>query len=389
MSVLKSYVLSAQTIIEAYNGSIPFAAWVKNYFKQNKKFGSRDRKNILELCYSFFRLGKAFSILPIEERFLAGLFLTRSKSHPVLEALKPGWNENITLSLNEKAKLIGREEALFQIFPFTSFLSKEIDPYPFSISHLEQPDLFLRARPGSEKKIRQALDKAGVAYSVPAENVFALSSGIKAEEYVNINQDAVVQDLNSQQSLLVKDHLSREAKIKVWDCCAASGGKSLLVFDHFFHSEIWVSDIRESIIANLKKRFSEAGIKNYRSFVADVSNGDFAMKEKFDLVICDAPCSGSGTWGRTPEQLIFFKDDKIDQYSSLQHSIAMNAAKHVKPGGYFLYITCSVFEKENEEQVKRILQNKSFELVEQKYLKGYGKKADTLFAALLRSAEKL
>jgi 16S rRNA (cytosine967-C5)-methyltransferase len=61
MSITRSYLFSAQNIIRAYDGMIPFAAWVKNYFRENKKFGSRDRKNILQLCYGYFRLGKAFS----------------------------------------------------------------------------------------------------------------------------------------------------------------------------------------------------------------------------------------------------------------------------------------------------------------------------------------
>ncbi|HYK56845.1 MAG TPA: Fmu (Sun) domain-containing protein, partial [Flavisolibacter sp.] len=104
----------------------------------------------------------------------------------------------------------------------------------------------------------------------------------------------------------------------------------------------------------------------------------------FDLVICDAPCSGSGTWSRTPEQLKFFKKEKIEQYAQLQKSIALNAAKSVKLQGYFLYITCSVFKKENEEVVAFIKANTPLQLVSSKYFMGYDRRADTLFAALFR-----
>jgi 16S rRNA (cytosine967-C5)-methyltransferase len=61
--------------------------------------------------------------------------------------------------------------------------------------------------------------------------------------------------------------------------------------------------------------------------------------------------------------------------------------KHVKKNAYFLYITCSVFEKENEEVVKHLQEKADLELVEMKYFKGYDKKADTLFAALFTASK--
>ena len=152
--------------------------------------------------------------------------------------------------------------------------------------------------------------------------------------------------------------------------------------DHFTNVHLTVSDVRESILINLHKRFAKAGIKNYDCFVGDVSSPNFSIQKKFDLVICDAPCSGSGTWSRTPEQLYFFKKEKIGNYASLQKKIVSNAVKALKKNGCFLYITCSVFKKENEEVVEFIKSNHSLQLIEMRYLKGYDQKADTLFAAL-------
>jgi len=57
---------------------------------------------------------------------------------------------------------------------------------------------------------------------------------------------------------------------------------------------------------------------------------------------------------------------------------------HIQPGGYLLYITCSVFKRENELQVEYISANKNFSLLRMECLKGYDKKADTMFAALFR-----
>jgi 16S rRNA (cytosine967-C5)-methyltransferase len=157
-----------------------------------------------------------------------------------------------------------------------------------------------------------------------------------------------------------------------------------LLYDKNPRIELTVSDIRENIIINLKKRFAEAGMHRYKSFVADITKSNVPLpinKESFDLIICDAPCSGSGTWGRTPEQLVFFTKEKIDHYANLQRSIAQNAAAYLKKGGFFLYITCSVYKKENEEVVTFLQQHTGLQLQSMQYFKGYHQKADTLFAA--------
>ncbi len=101
-------------------------------------------------------------------------------------------------------------------------------------------------------------------------------------------------------------------------------------------------------------------------------------------MIADVPCSGSGTWGRTPEQLNFFNAKKIDEYVLLQKKIVTNIVPYIRTNGYLLYITCSVFKKENEEVVSFVQENLQMELVEMNVIKGYDKKADTMFAALLK-----
>ena len=152
--------------------------------------------------------------------------------------------------------------------------------------------------------------------------------------------------------------------------------------------QLTVSDVRDTILANLLKRFKSAGIKNFHSFEADLSHATsvtnrFAGKP-FNLVICDAPCTGSGTWSRTPEQLAFFNHSQIEQYSQLQKKIAGNVISSIKKGGYLLYITCSVFKKENEEVVEYLAEKYMVSLVKQEVLRGYDRRADSMFAALLR-----
>ena len=380
-----SYLNSARKIIELYNGSIPLAAWLKDYFKSNKKFGSRDRKEISHLCYCYFRLGKTFAQMELQERFLLGLFLGSESSNLVLQELKPEWNDQVHFPIGHKLATVNATAEAGNVFPLVKELSEQIDAKAFSSSHLLQPSLFLRIRPGKHEKILQALKEARLSYEVEG-NTVRIPNGTRIENLVAVDREAVVQDLNSQKTLdaLQLHHLNDKQQSAAWDCCSASGGKSILFHDLFPEVHITVSDIRESILANLRKRFDLAGIQDYDGFVADLSSNAFALRKKFDIIICDAPCSGSGTWGRTPEQLIFFDSNKINHYTSLQKNICANAARNLKAGGSFVYITCSVFSAENEQVVEYIQANTNLKLESSQYLKGYDQKADTLFVALLR-----
>lgn len=380
-----SYLNTASFIIQTYDGDVPLASWLKQFFKADKKFGSKDRKNISHACYCFFRLGNAFEGLSTEERILAALFLCSDTSNKILEELKPEWNEKASLPLDEKISVLSAQEEIKEIFPFSSEVSKEIELSRFNLSFLNQPNLFLRTKPGKNEKVLSRLQNAGVQFVLLNHKCIQLSNQTKVDEIVSIDEDVIIQDYNSQRTIeLFKNHRLQTTnyKLSAWDCCAASGGKSILFHDYFPDAQITVSDVRESILINLQKRFKRAGIKNYDSFVADVSSPHFSIKRKFDLVICDAPCSGSGTWSRTPEQLHFFKKERIEHYADLQKKIVLNASKAVKKGGYFLYITCSVFQKENEEVVDYIQNDLTLQLIAMEYLKGYDKKADTLFTAL-------
>lgn len=379
MTHFKTALLSAAKIITEYDGAIPFAAWLKQYFRHHKKFGSKDRKRVADLCFCYFRLGHAFETFSLEDRLLAGQVLCHAQNGLQTES-KPAWDEMIDSPLKEG--LINPDAEIRNgVFPFPDRISPEIDKEAFLFSFLQQPDMFLRLRPGKEKIVVDKLKNAAIPFRQEGACI-RLASGTKADEVLRMDEEAVVQDISSQQVLEpLKAHLA-EKQFSAWDCCAASGGKTILLHDAYPRASLTVSDIRESIILNLRNRLKRAGITNYRSFVADVSSPKFSFSQKFDVIICDAPCSGSGTWSRTPEQLVYFKKEKIAQYTNLQLSIAANASRCLKKGGYFLYITCSVLVDENEQVTDRLLQTTDLQLLSQQYFKGYDKKGDTLFAAL-------
>jgi 16S rRNA (cytosine967-C5)-methyltransferase len=233
------------------------------------------------------------------------------------------------------------------------------------------------------------LNKAQIIFEKITDSCYRLPSGTKLDEVLLINKEAVIQDYSSQQigSMYALASEFADSKKRIWDSCAASGGKSILAVDTFGQIKLTASDMRASILRNLQTRFAAAGMGAYQSFAVDLTSAhDLSNFAKLaDFIICDAPCSGSGTWGRTPEHLAFFDEASIDNYRQLQQSIITNTLPYVAVNGYFLYSTCSVFAAENEAQVKFITTNfPAFKLVHQQLFTGYTKKADTMFAALFQ-----
>ena len=384
------YIDYAAIVINNYNSTEPFHLYLKKYFAANKKHGSHDRKIITALCYGYFRLGSGvFGELPIQEKFILGFFLSQNQHSPFLELMKPGWNSKIQFSVSEKLTEIKSIFDSQNIFPFQEELTNQIDNQLFNLSFLKQPKLFIRIRPGQHQKVLDKLTSAGIFFEKINKDCLAFDNTKKISEIIKIDEEAVIQDFNSQQvvTFFAPVHTSKKEPINLWDCCAASGGKSILALDILKNVRLTVSDTRKNILKNLRIRFAKAGIAGYHYFIANVAEDKFPSSisnKTFDCIIADVPCSGSGTWARTPEQMCFFSKAKIDEYVGLQRKIVENAIMHLKVEGYLLYVTCSVFKNENEENVEFIEKKLNMEKIDSRYLKGYEMQADTLFAALFR-----
>jgi 16S rRNA (cytosine967-C5)-methyltransferase len=404
-----SHLNTAIGVIQQYDGKEPLHYFLKKLFSRDKKFGSADRRRISQLCYVFLRVGKmvltGFShdkLTPamIEETILIGLFLCSEQPDVLLGSVKPDWNERISLPVSEKFNFLNQSNHInfFQpenLFPWFDELSEGIEKIPFTFSHLLQPDLFLRVRPGHKDTVVQKLQQHDAEYELIPPVTIRLQNGFKVNEVFAIDKEIVIQDLSSQEvgKILQPVKSVFPKPVSVWDCCAASGGKSIMMKDLLSDIELTVSDVRESILANLKKRFANAGLTNYKSFIADLSTADTSgqlktlLPEKnYDIILADLPCTGSGTWSRTPEQLYFFQQSSIEKYNQLQKQIISNIVPYLKKPGKLLYATCSVFKKENEEIVRYLIERFHLKLERMELLKGYHKKADTMFAALLNQS---
>ena len=103
---------------------------------------------------------------------------------------------------------------------------------------------------------------------------YSFANGTRLEQILELNRDAVIQDLSSQKTgTFMKMAINPEKKIRAWDCCAGSGGKAILLADLYTGLHLTVSDIRKSILENLRLRFVEAGISQYHAFHADLTIG--------------------------------------------------------------------------------------------------------------------
>lgn len=361
----------AANLILAYRGEEPFHLYLKKYFRGHQKHGSRDRKNITAYCYGYFRLGNGIiKPMSMEEKILLGDAITHHNG-----------------TLEERLSAHAHHFDALSIFPFQNQLSSAIEAAAFNKSFLVQPLLFLRLRPGNGQDVRAILSAHQIPYDNVSETCIAVANSTGLESVLKMNLQAVVQDLSSQNTSLFfkRFEVTETGPFRIWDACAASGGKSILAADHFLNLSLTVSDKRKSILENLKKRFFQAGIESYHLLKADLSRPVEAAiaGEPFGLIIADVPCSGSGTWSRTPEQLHAFKEDQIEPYASLQRSIVSNSLPRLKQNGHLLYITCSVFARENEENIKQLCAEHDLRLIHQEYITGYNRRADTLFGALL------
>ncbi|WP_295668830.1 RsmB/NOP family class I SAM-dependent RNA methyltransferase [uncultured Mucilaginibacter sp.] len=374
-----------QRILDEYPAETPLSKFLPGFYRQNKQMGSTDRRVASRLVYNYFRLGRALPNLPAAERLFIAEFLCNTQLNSFLQHFKPEWAACIDFSVADKlamVKAVHPDFVLDDVFPWTGQLSAGIDKDALLKSFFVQPDLFIRVYKGFENQVKAALAVAEVAFKDEGNGCLALFNGTRLETIITNPHWYEVQDFSSQQTA---QYFKPNKWDYWWDACAASGGKSLLLHDQEPTVKLVVSDIRESILANLDERFQQAGLTKYQKKLLDLTeNNDLLLHDyAFDGIILDAPCSGSGTWGRTPEMISQFDTHKIEFFQRLQQSIARNVVKYLKPGKPLIYITCSVFKAENEDLVSFMVKELGLKLEEQTVLKGYGNKADTMYIARL------
>jgi len=371
--------------LQAYGHDEPLSRFLTRFFKENRQMGSADRRMTSRYCYNYFRLGEAVKAISLQEKLVIAEFLCEQASD-VVALHQPSWLAAITAPLADKVALLQDQSITVKdaIFPFQQHLSPDVLVEDFVLSHLIQPDLFIRVQQQATEQVEAELQRAAISFLSIGKAGYRLPNGSKLQELKGIAGLYEVQDQSSQQSL---DMAQLQPGQSWWDACAASGGKSLLLLEKEPAVRLLVSDIRLSILRNLDERFQVAKVKAaYRKKVLDLTEdvGHIMQGERFDGIILDAPCSGSGTWSRTPEMIKQFSETKIAEFSDLQKRIAKQVSSYLKPNGQLIYITCSVFQEENEAVVAFLEASCGLKVETQQLIAGYNRKSDSMFAARLR-----
>ncbi|MEP3346211.1 MAG: RsmB/NOP family class I SAM-dependent RNA methyltransferase [Litoreibacter sp.] len=137
------------------------------------------------------------------------------------------------------------------------------------------------------------------------------------------------------------------AASRMLDYCAGGGGK-VLAYGDANSAALFAHDANPQRLRDLEPRAKRAGVK-----IRVLSKKACQKAEPFDLVLCDVPCSGSGAWRRSPEGKWALTEDAFHKLLDVQQDILREAAPLVAEGGVLAFATCSVFRRENEEQIQR------------------------------------
>lgn len=158
-------------------------------------------------------------------------------------------------------------------------------------------------------------------------------------------QDGFV-ELQDVASQAVVDRLPQA--MRVLDYCAGGGGKSLALAARP-DAQVFAHDVDPMRMQDIPNRANRAGVE-----ITQVAAQDLTP-HGYDLVFCDAPCSGSGSWRRAPDAKWRLSADRLAELCALQGQILERAKFYVAPGGCLAYATCSLLDCENLEQIQSFL----------------------------------
>jgi len=164
---------------------------------------------------------------------------------------------------------------------------------------------------------------------------------------------ARIQDEGSQ---LIAELLALNAAADaiILDCCAAPGGKTAILAERNPHSKIVAMDISATRVARMRRLFqSSPSLATVECHTADATA--LPASPRYERILCDVPCSGTGTLARNPEIKARLTPDQLLRHQERQIAILQAALQRLKPGGELLYSTCSLEPEENEQVIEAVL----------------------------------
>ena len=382
--IAKASIVILKNILNGCNANKAVNDWSKS----NRFAGSSDKFLIRDLVFSGLRRKKScFFVfkkfgLPQDSRCIV-IITVNELGYDIQQFFTSSKYGPKKLNHVEKEAIIAQKALLkksknFEKYDFPDFLENDLKSSLgiFFESFLEfskfRAPLFIRIN-----KIKTSLDL--VEKKLNFEN-------IKTKRLVNIKDSLQIldnhrkiknshlykngffeiQDVSSQSvvNFIFENLKLQDNKINVLDYCAGSGGKTLALASCLKgNGNFFAYDLYSFRMKKLNERLIRNGVK------CSVLKEDDIVKRKFffDYVIVDVPCSGSGTWRRNPELKWDLNKNKLKQILSAQQRILLAASNLINNNGKIAYITCSVLDIENINQVNFFLDiNKNFKIVKEK-----------------------
>lgn len=337
-----------EIIAAAREGGAAADTLIARYFKARRYAGSKDRRAVRDLVYDAIRLcaerpsggraamlalaGQNPDLLPLFDGSAHGPAPIAGEEEAAATGLVPGWLlPRLAVPLQEEAE----QRALLDRAPL---------------------DLRINRLKGDRAAALQAFPEAQSFESVPG--ALRLPEGTAVEQSDAYRNGLVeIQDLGSQ--LIV--HACRARRdMTVIDLCAGAGGKTLaLAADMEGKGRLIATDVNRERLARLPARAERAGTASLIETL--LLNGGRekealrAHENAADLVLVDAPCSGTGTWRRNPEARWRLTPARLDRLTQEQARILDLAAALVRPGGRLVYAVCSLSEDEGNARIQAFL----------------------------------
>lgn len=213
----------------------------------------------------------------------------------------------------------------------------------------------------SVKEFEDLLTSCNIEYQPsPLQNAFY----VNYQQLLKCNQLENAYVVMGLTSMNLVNMINPKPNATIFDACAAPGGKSLYLSQLNNSVKVVAGDLyphRVQLVQGLADKYSAT---NITPIVNDATklNPDFV--NKFDVVVCDVPCSGIGVVGKKPDILLNRKESDIPVLCDLQQTILQTSSNYVKVGGELFYSTCTILKQENQEVVFEFLKNNpNFKLV--------------------------
>ena len=354
------------------------------YFKQRRYIGSKDKAAISENFYTILRNRLSFEFilnskdLGVHSRMLVALLLKMNdgdlyntfdgdKYSP--KRLRPGQLERfeeLDLGIISTAPLHVKLNVPEWIAPrFEAALGERYETEMRATNERATTDIRVNTLNSSIEAVQHALDTVGYVTKTTDLSPWGLRFDKRVSLFgLRAFKDGwfEIQDEGSQLLALLS---GAKAGQKVVDFCAGAGGKTLAMAAMMDNKgTIYACDVHSKRLEQLSKRAKRAGVHNVRTHVLSSEHDKWVKQHAniADTVLIDAPCTGTGTWRRSPDSRWNLNQESLDNLVALQYSILQSAKRLVKPGGRLLYATCSLLREENEDQVSKFLvENSDFE----------------------------